>query len=171
MLYCPQCHRLQDQETAVCSVCQGIELRKPVYEDMVVLSECSEAEANVLSTILSNAEIAFHKQETRDRDPPNFSSERSDCCTVMVSYGAWDAAQEAMRHANTAFGSLYGEGQVISMDSAPSKEYEEKQLLESRKKKLLTRIVLFVLFILLIWGVVVLSDTGIAFVKGLFANG
>ena len=63
----------------------------------------------------------------------------------MVSYGAWDAAQEAMQHANTAFGSLYGEGQAISMDSAPSEEYEEKQLLESRTKKLLTRIVLFVL--------------------------
>ena len=57
--------------------------RNPFYEDMVVLSECSETEANVLSTILSNAEIAFHKQETGDRDPPDFSSERSDCCMVM----------------------------------------------------------------------------------------
>ena len=33
-----------------------------VYEDMVVLSNAQRTEANVLSTILSNAEIAFHSK-------------------------------------------------------------------------------------------------------------
>ena len=91
----------------------------------------------------------------------------------MVSYGAWDAAQEAMQHANTAFGSLYGEGQAISMDSAPSEEYEEKQLLESRTKKLLTRNrpVRFIHSADLGCSSRPPSDTGIAFVKGLFTDG
>lgn len=166
MLYCPQCHRLQDQETAVCSVCQGIELRKPAGEDMVVLSECPETEANVLCTVLSDAKIEFYKQKEGDSGASCFSAERSDCCTVMVPYGSWNAAQDVI----TASCSLPGEGQVTAMDSVSSEEHKEKQLPESRTKRLLTRIVLFVLFVLLIWGVVALSDTGIAFVKGFFAG-
>ena len=64
----------------------------------------------------------------------------------------------------TLFFSGYGEGQSVPIDSVPPEEYEKKQLLKSRTKKLLTKIVLFVLFILLILGVVALSDTGIAII-------
>lgn len=154
MLYCPKCQSLQPADTKVCDICQESDLREPLSEDLVRLAEVlSSPDAERLGKALSDAGIFFECQEHS-----SLTADRPEH-TVLVRYEAWQCACD-----------LVGELRLEERDNTELSHPEEEET-ETSKKKLISRIVLFVCFIGIVWAVVALSDTVIAFVKGLFTGG
>lgn len=150
MLYCPNCQSLQESDAQVCAVCQESVLREPAPKDMVKLAETLPLpDGERLGQALSDAGIFFECKDAGDLMGS----------TVFVPYESWQRACDLVSK-------LGLDAQDTSGLPQPDGEEEEPS-----RKKLISRIVLFACFIGLVWAVVALSDTVIAFVKGLFAAG
>lgn len=159
MLYCPKCQSLQQAGAQVCEICQEPVLREPVPEDFVLFAyELSESDAGRLCGTLSDAEILF---EHHFADQPGH--------TILVRF---DSLQRACDLARGIGLELLGDFAELDggTEFSPEKETEPEEPEHSRKK-MVSRIILFAFFIGIVWAVVALSDTLIAFVKGLFTGG
>lgn len=144
MLYCQTCQRLQEGPAEACRFCQGNALREPVPKDPVVVAQLPEQDAERLCAALSDAGISYDKETG------------GGVCTVLVPAGSCAEARDILC------------GMGLETGALPDEAMQSK---ESRRKQRLTRVVMFALLLLVIWGVVALSDAGLGFLKGLFSAG
>lgn len=158
MLYCPKCQRLQESDAQVCEICQETALKEPAMDDMVLLAEAlSSPDTERLCNALSHAKIFFQCKDHSSIATETLADPLG--CTILVRYESWQRACD-----------LVNEIELDILDNTePSQQNGEET--ENSRKKLISRIILFAFFIGIVWAVVALSDTVIAFVKGLFTGG
>ena len=184
MQYCPKCKTLQ-QSAAVCEKCQE-PVRPPEQADMVLLAADVEYEINNLCAALSQQNIPF-QTEGENRSMSSFQSRGfRGSSSLFVRYGDYDAARQLAEGLGFSFPKDPAGATVTPLDedaakavsssvagrktqpSAAKAKGEKPEV--SPAKRRLGKVLLYLSILAAVVVVVLLSDTILGWLKGLFGG-
>ncbi len=152
MKYCSKCHKLL-QDNTVCSNCQE-PLTEPKSEDLVLLIAAMYEESDEIINAFAAKGIYLNRQPAIEKG----------VFELFVRYDDWEQAKEILKIILKDI-EKHRPSEYANMELS----LKEQKLGLSNKKKWLLRIAAALMFGLLIWGVITLTDFGINFIKGLFS--
>lgn len=152
MKYCSKCHKLF-QESTVCSNCEEL-LTEPKSEDLVLLTAAMYKESEEIINAFEAKGIYMNRQPAIEEG----------VFELFVQYDDWIQAKEIL---GIILKDIEKHRPAEQGNTETSVKEQESGL--SNKKKWLLRIAAAIVFGLLIWGVITLTDFGINLVKELFS--
>ena len=182
MQYCPKCKTLQQPTAATCETCQG-ELRSPEQADPVLLAEDVEYEILQLCAALSEQDLPF-QTEGENTSVSSFKSRgfRGNsrifvrCCDYDKARGI--AGELGFLFPETAVketAAAKTQEQAAPMTAAGKKTQSHPQSKKekpemSKTKQRMLRAFLMVCVLAAVTAVVLLSDTILGWLRGLFGG-
>ena len=181
MQYCPKCKELQRSAAAVCEHCQGA-VQPPQGEDPVLLAEDVEYEILQLCAALSEQDIPF-QTEGENTSISSFKSRgfRGNS-RIFVRYCDYETARKIAGNLGFSFPEMTEEKPVVrpiqeqpetpmtaagKKTQTPSQPKKEKPEMSKTKQRML-RAFLMVCVLAAVAAVVLLSDTILGWIRGLF---
>jgi hypothetical protein len=176
MLYCPNCQSLCSEEDA-CPFCGNRKLRQPEETDPVLLMTADETKAEMIEMVLQDAGILFEERTLGPGGPPSVLLGHNQVYlnkNLFVPYGELEHAREIVA------GLFPPDGEEVpaedeeaaespsSQEEADSSEEEKEEM--SPRKRTAVRLISVVLFLLVIWAVVSVSDYAANALKDFLAN-
>ena len=171
MLYCPKCQVLTDE--TLCPSCGGKKLRDPQPEDPALLITADEVKAEMIESVFKENHISYEERISGLGGPSSviFGKTAITNKNIFVPFGQLDACDELLN----GIGILETEDvqlqeQEYEQEEQPAAQKpEEKEM--SRRARFLWRAVSAVMFIILVWGVVLVADYVANALKALLTHG
>lgn len=162
MFYCERCQVLS-RDGKTCPLCGSRKLRPVCPDDPVLLLTVGEDEATRITAAFKESSVPCLARSTGSGGYTSIILGRSRCSDVriFVPFNKIERAKEIL----IGIGALKT-GKESEEKTGPSKQGGKVPM--SRCKRIAVKIISAILFFLLIWGVVILSDWVAAKFKGLF---
>ena len=155
MRYCPNCYVLQEEPCLKCKLC-GKKTLLPKKEDIVLLTNVYSSDADFLCTALTDADILW---ERKQQMPSCLALQQP--ISILVHYGNLEKAQAILLD----IGAPFPDVMPNLVEAGSSKEATESPSMAMEKNRFWIRLISFVGILLLIGGVLFLSDTIIGWIK------
>lgn len=177
MRYCKECKYITDEELRTCPHCKGLMTQKmPSEETPVAVIRAYGIEKERIITALKDNKIpCTSKTVKKQLSSEIISGVNSASEDIFVPYGCYEKARDLL----IGIGAVKMKDEVIVEDNTTDdkdkgaiadngkrigSDFEEMD----PKKRLLIRIISVILFIILVWGVVALTDYSIEMIKSFF---
>ncbi len=169
MRYCTHCKTIFNDNVTVCKKCGKKTISNPNHYSPINIITANGFELERIKASLSDSDIPFSVQETQqDTGLQILNSAPPENCNVFVPLSSYDDAVSVL----VGIGALKDneipeiDEQTQSYIKKSKKNAQETQL--SPKKARIVRILSFIGFLLVLVGVVYLTDFLISFIKPLF---
>lgn len=165
MLYCAKCQILVENG-AECPSCGSKKLREVRQNDPVLLLTSDEVQSGSVKAAFDDSGIPHEERMCGPGAPPSLLYGRSpnSLYHIFVPFGAVEQCREILQEIGVP-GENEEAGQGLSL---PENDENEDGFPLHRVRRILIRIWSAVCLLVLIWAVVELSDTLIAFLKSAF---
>jgi hypothetical protein len=158
MMYCPKCQVLTDEP--VCPSCGGEKLRAPQPQDPALLITADESKAEMIESVFNENHISYEERICGLGGPSSiiFGKTANTNKNIFVPFGQLDTCDELLN----GIGILEADDAQLQEQESEQEEQpavqepEEKEM--SRRARFVWRTVSAVLFIVVVWGVVMVAD-------------
>lgn len=177
MNYCPNCQSLCDEEET-CPYCGNKKLRQPEKTDPVLLVTADETRAGMIEAAFQTAGLPYEERFQEAGGVPSVVFGRVlTNKNLFVPYGMLESAKEIVEGISS-LGEGLDENELDADEQQGNSDIEETESEQSEDEgkrlsptmRTVVRIVSVILFILVIWGVVTVSDYAANALKGFFSN-
>lgn len=175
MRYCKECKFITDDELRVCPYCKNLMTKEmPSEETPVAVIRAYGIEKERIVTALKDNKIPCTAKPVRKQlSSEVISGVNSASEDLFVPYGCYEKARDLL----IGIGAIQSDDAVIvnsadnnqaSEEKADNKKFDNDFEEMDPKKRLLVRIISVILFIVLVGGVVALTDYSIEMIKNFF---